>query len=203
MKKGVYVLSGLLLVVTMVFAIGCTKTPAAPATQTITGTISPNAVTPATTPGGNATITITTPTGLEIYPVSPNASTTYAGQVCSVDQLDQYIAAGSTYNCTVVIGPYNNVEGIYVTSPGQSVTGTIAANAVTPATTPGGNATITITTPTGPKIYPVSPNTSTTYAGQVCSLDQLDQYIAANATYNCTVVIGPYNNVEGIYVHNP
>ena len=115
MKKVVYVLSTVLLIMTTVSAIGCSNpAPAQNVTHNITGTVTGNPITLPSTVTGNATITITTPSGPQIFPISPNASTTYAGNFCTIDQLNQYVADNTTYNCTIVMGDYGEVLGIYV-----------------------------------------------------------------------------------------
>ena len=116
MKKVVYVLLGFLLITTMVAGVGCSKAPAAPSANftTITGTVTGN---PITTVGGNSTITITTPSGVQVFPVNPTASTTYAGQTCSLDQFNQYVADNATYNCTIVYDTMLGAVAVYVHNP--------------------------------------------------------------------------------------
>ncbi len=117
MKKVVYVLLGLLLTGAIVLGTGCTKTPTTTnqtPTQNITGTVTGN---PVTTTTGNETITITTPSGPQIFPVSPNASFTFAGQACTVDQFNQYVADNATYNCTIVYDTMLGAVAVYVHNP--------------------------------------------------------------------------------------
>jgi uncharacterized protein YcfJ len=108
MKKVVYILVGLLLVAAVGAGTACTNTstPAPAANQTITGTVTGN---PVVTASGNTTITITTPSGPQIFPVNPVAASTFAGNACTLDQLDQLVADNVTYNCTIV---YNANQGV-------------------------------------------------------------------------------------------
>lgn len=115
MKKVVYILLGFLIVTAMIGGIGCTSKEEPPVTTTnITGTVTGN---PITTTGGNQTITITTPSGAKVFPVSPTASITFAGKACSVDEFDQYVADNVTYNCTIVYDDMVGAVAVYVTGP--------------------------------------------------------------------------------------
>jgi uncharacterized protein YcfJ len=114
MKKVVYILLGFFLVMAMVAAVGCTKSTPAPTTQTITGTVTGN---PIAGPIGNQTITITTPTGVQVFPINPMAATTYAGNVCAIDQVNQYVADNTTYQCTIVLGNEDEAVAVYVQGP--------------------------------------------------------------------------------------
>ncbi len=130
MKKVVYVLLGLTLSIVLVAGTACTSggTPSGGntgTTQNITGTVTGNPVTAPTTAGGNETITITTPSGPQIFPVSPNASTTFAGQACTIDQLNQYVADNTTYNCSIVYTDQLGVIAINVAGAGNITPGII------------------------------------------------------------------------------
>ena len=114
MKKVVYVLLGFLIVMAMVAGVGCKPKEEPPMTENITGTVTGN---PIVTVGGNQTITVTTPSGPRVFPVSPTAEITFAGQACSVDQFNQYVAENATYNCTIVYDEMVGAVAVYVTGP--------------------------------------------------------------------------------------
>lgn len=118
MKKVVYVLLGFFLILALVAGAGCTSTtnppPMAGTTTNVTGTVTGN---PIVTNGGNETITITTPSGPQIFPVSPTASITFAGQACSIDQVNQFVTDNATYNCTIVYDDMLGAVAVYVTGP--------------------------------------------------------------------------------------
>ncbi len=123
MKKVVYVLLGLLLASVTVVGAGCTTKTTPPAqNQTITGTVTGN---PITTTGGNTTITITTPSGPQVFPVSPTPSTTFAGQACTIDQLNQLVADNQSYNCTIVYSDQLGVVAINVVGSSSNLSGII------------------------------------------------------------------------------
>jgi hypothetical protein len=114
MKKVVYVLLGFLIIMAMVAGVGCTPKPVTPVTTNVTGTVTGN---PIVTVGGNETITINTPTGPQIFPVNPTATTTFEGQACTLDQFNQYVTDNATYNCTIVMNDVGEAVAVYVHNP--------------------------------------------------------------------------------------
>ena len=124
MKKIVYAMMGLLITGGLLAGSACTSNnpPASSPNQTITGTVTGN---PITTVGGNSTITITTPSGPQIFPVNPAAASTFAGNACSLDQLDQLIADNQSYNCTIVYNAVQGVLAVNVVGSGGNLTGII------------------------------------------------------------------------------
>lgn len=113
MKRVVLVVTGVLLVMVVLF-VGCTpKTAPAPvATQTVTGVLG-TINTPAE-PGPDI-VTIQTPEGLKTFPI--NAYTTYSlgGNACTLDQLEAVTTGNVSYNCTLVMDDEMGLTAIYVT----------------------------------------------------------------------------------------
>ena len=124
MKKVVYVLLGFLIIGALVAGTACTKSnpPASSPNQTITGTVTGN---PVTTVGGNTTITINTPSGPQIFPVNPAASHTFAGNACTLEQLNQDVVDNVTYNCTIVYNANQGVIAVNVAGQGEPPPGII------------------------------------------------------------------------------
>lgn len=84
--------------------------------------------------------------------------------------------------------------------PNETVTGTLT-NVNTPAD-PGQDA-ITVQTPQGPTVINVTPQTGISFNGQACTVDELDAKIAANTSYNCTIVFDPMLGATAVYVTGP
>lgn len=115
MKKVVYVLLGLILVITMVAGTGCgskTVKPAAkpPATGTLTDVNTPGEA-------GQDTVTINTPQGNVAVQVTPQTGLAFNGQFCTIDDLEKKISANSSYNCTIVYDDMLGALAVYVTGP--------------------------------------------------------------------------------------
>ena len=101
MKRFVFVLAGILLVM-MILSAGCSKpapAPSAPVEKTGTGTLT-DINTPAE--AGADAITIKTPEGAATLPIAADATFSLNGQTCSLDQLAGLELAGVSYNCTYV-----------------------------------------------------------------------------------------------------
>ena len=116
MKKLVFMVTAVLLVMA-VLSVGCTPkaappAPAAPTTQNVTGEF--KGVTPAT-PGANATVTVQPAQGPPLtFSLAANATFAFEGQACTLEALENYIAANVSYNCTVVYDEQLDVIAVYV-----------------------------------------------------------------------------------------
>ena len=103
MKRTIFVVTVVLLAL-VVLSVGCTKAapaPAAPADKTITGNLT-DINTPAE-PGPD-TITIQTPQGTQVIPITSETTFSLAGQACNIDEVAKVEAeTGIPYNCTVVL----------------------------------------------------------------------------------------------------
>jgi len=60
--------------------------------------------------------------------------------------------------------------------------------------------TVTVTTPTGPQTFEVTPQTSITFQGQACTLDQLAELESSGEDFDCTVVYDAEGNVAALNV---
>ncbi|MDO8579048.1 MAG: hypothetical protein Q7R50_07730 [Dehalococcoidales bacterium] len=95
MKKVVFIILGILLVLSMV-SVGCSKKPTqnVTPTQNITGTL--EGIT-----GQN--VTIVTSQGTQTFPIASNVTSFLAGTACSLDEIQQAATGNVSYNCTLVI----------------------------------------------------------------------------------------------------
>lgn len=84
--------------------------------------------------------------------------------------------------------------------PSETVTGTLK-DLNTPKE--AGQDEITIQTPQGPTVIKVTPQTGLSFNGQACTVDELDAKIAANTSYNCTIVFDPMLGATAVYVTGP
>ena len=117
MNKIVVSMSGIALLV--LSAAGCTKaaTPAAPATQNVTGTIT-SINTPAQ-PGPDQ-VTIQTAQGPQTFSITANTDLSYNNTACAIEDAGKLVAQnGTTYTCTVVYDPmYHAIAtGVYIQAP--------------------------------------------------------------------------------------
>ena len=118
MKRIILCLAGILLIVPVLF--GCnlqtnqpSTVPATPTTnQNVTGVFAGVKVAGA---GLNATISVQTAGGTQSYPISPNATLTLSGQICTLNDLAAIQAGNTSFNCTVVYNDQLGVFGVYVT----------------------------------------------------------------------------------------
>ena len=63
------------------------------------------------------------------------------------------------------------------------------------------DSTVTIHTEQGLRTLPITPNTSFTFEGKVCTLEQLDELTASGADFDCTVVYDEEGNVLALNVY--
>ena len=105
--KRLFVVTGVLLAMVILYA-GCALAahPTASA-QTITGGLEYLTV-PLEYGNANvtATVTVQTPQGLQTIQLASNTTYSLDGQVCKLDEIGKVLAeGGTTYNCSVVIAP--------------------------------------------------------------------------------------------------
>ena len=115
---------GLVFVVTLVLmamailSVGCTKatpTPVAPPEKTITGNLT-DINTPAE-PGPD-TVTVQTPQGTQVIPITGDTAFSLAGQACNIEDVAKVEAeTGVQYNCTVVYNDETGASNVYVVKP--------------------------------------------------------------------------------------
>ena len=106
MKSVVSVITVILLAMAvMVMSGGCAaKTkPVAVAPQNVTGDLKSVSV---STAGGEKTLTVQTPQGVQSVRVAENTTYSINGKACGIDEIGQALAEGNTtYNCTVILDP--------------------------------------------------------------------------------------------------
>lgn len=61
--------------------------------------------------------------------------------------------------------------------------------------------TVTVETPQGPRAFPITPQTTLTFEGQACTLDQLAALEASGEFFDCTVVYDEEGNVAALNVY--
>ena len=61
--------------------------------------------------------------------------------------------------------------------------------------------TVTVETPQGPKAFPITPQTTITFQGKACTLDQLAELEASGDNFDCTVVYDADGNVAALNVY--
>ncbi len=118
MKRLVFVTMVILLAMA-ILAVGCARTPPAPATtQNVTGVLK-NLNTPDNP--GKDTVTIQTPGGDKTFALSANTTFSVEGRSCTLEQVGQAVDEGNvTYECTVVMagltpaGEDTSVLAVYV-----------------------------------------------------------------------------------------
>lgn len=84
--------------------------------------------------------------------------------------------------------------------PTQNVTGTLK-DVNTPKE--AGQDAITVQTPQGSTSINITPQTGLSFDGKACTVDELDAKIAANTSYNCTIVFDPMLGAVAVYVTGP
>ncbi len=180
-----------------------TKTPTTSAT-TPPSTTPPAVQTPVSTTQGpvtdvnaqQGTVTIETPTGPEVVKVSPTTQITLNGTVCTIDQLDDTLAAaGGPFDCTVVTDDAGNVlsvEVVQVPVP-ASIRGTISDVNIN-------DSTVTVKTGSGDKIFDVDPETGLLIGGVACSLDLVNALVDAGGQLPCTVIYSTDTQGNTLYI---
>lgn len=104
------------------------------------------------------------------------------------------VAAGCSTATAPATKPAATTPAVTHTGPLTTTEGTITD--VNPQ-----KSTVTVETPTGPKAFLITPSTSITLNGKSCTLDQLDQFQATGADYDCTVVYDAEGNVAALNVY--
>ncbi len=102
MKKVAFSVSVVLMAI-MILAAGCAAKapPATASTTNVTGELTYLSV---PLEGGNVTLTINTPQGVQTIAVADNTTYTLNGKACTLDELGKVLEQGNTtYNCTAVV----------------------------------------------------------------------------------------------------
>ena len=119
MKRFVFVVTSVLLVLA-ILSVGCgSKAPAAPAappvatTKTVTGILK-DINTPAEP--GKDVVVVQTPQGQQTFPFAETTKIILDGQACPIGQLDQLVDQGNvSYNCTLVVNDEGALVSVYAT----------------------------------------------------------------------------------------
>ena len=193
MKRFALVFGTLLLILSVV-VVGCSTSPSttspgtkAPAASTPAATTPPNVnVTEGAISSVNATtgtVTVETPSGIQTVAITKNTEITLNGQSCTIDKLGSLDAAGQDFTCTVVTDESGNVLSVDVQSVPviASVRGTISDVNIK-------DSTVTVKTGSGDVVYDVDPTTGLLIGGVACSLQLIDELVAAGGNLPCTVI---------------
>ncbi len=186
MKKVVYVLLGVLLVMAMLLG-GCQPAPETPApVQTVIGTL--GGITP-------SSVTVNTPGGAQVLPITANTEFTLNGVTCPIEEIQKIEAAtNSSYNCTVVLDPNGggNVIDVYVSTGPRVITGAVTSiNA----------SSVTVSTPGGPQVVQLNPNTDFIVNGEACPLSDIQTIVdLTKSSVNCSVVFDYGGAAQSVFV---
>ena len=103
MKRLIFVVTGVLLAM-VVLSVGCTKATPAPAAPSEKMPVTGN-LTGINTPADPVTnaITVLTPQGIRVIPITPDTTYSLDGKSCTIDELNKVLLSGNaSYNCIVV-----------------------------------------------------------------------------------------------------
>lgn len=102
--KRLFVVTGVLLAMVILCAGCAAKEPSVvAAAQNVTGELKYLSV---PLEGGNVTLTVETPQGVQTIPVADNTTFTIDGKACTIEDIGKALVTGNTtYNCTIVIEP--------------------------------------------------------------------------------------------------